>query len=676
MTRIRTKRTIRIQTATLFSAVAILTFSFSAHAENKLLSLSLQELTSIEVSSSTRTRKTLKTAPSSMTVYTRAQIATMPVHYLHELMNFVPGFQSFRQAEAADEYYHSSRGRRVGTSSREVLILINGVRYNRHSDGALATPGILLNNIAKVEFIRGPGSALYGSNAFMGVINIDTVTGENNVQLELADNNRTQVSVLANTAFYEWAADISIITEQDPGETFSLENMYSQTLEAIPDKQAKNDIRLMVGNHKTQIEAVYQQRNTEQYYVVEHLGGKENTTENSHYHFSAKHAAQLGELDFELHANLTNNQYRPNTQLAPAGFSYAYGGSVPPSNEPLRAHLQQSENSRTVNVYSNWAAKETLSFQGGIEYRHVSQDESNLNTNFNLDLIPIEYLGETNTHATTIAEKSQYEVYGGFLQTLLQASANVEIVLGGRYDHYTEIKSSLSPRAALTWQLGQHHSLKFLYGEAFRAPTTNELHFTDNNTLLGNPNLEPETVSTREINWLFSKGKFHFATSLFLNRISHAIEQDFIDTTRTFVNRQANQTTKGIESEFSLWLNTYWQLHSNITLLTELPASQFRQADNLASIRLNYHHKQWQWHLSAQYNSARIMDSPNGRLDVDGYSLFHSRLDYSFNHTHQISLMLKNLTDKNYLTPPQGQVLTQGLSNRGRELSLRYSFNF
>jgi len=185
MTRIRTKRTIRIQTATLFSAVAILAFSFSAHAENKLLSLSLQELTSIEVSSSTRTRKTLKTAPSSMTVYTRAQIATMPVHYLHELMNFVPGFQSFRQAEAADEYYHSSRGRRVGTSSREVLILINGVRYNRHSDGALATPGILLNNIAKVEFIRGPGSALYGSNAFMGVINIDTVTGENNVQLEL-----------------------------------------------------------------------------------------------------------------------------------------------------------------------------------------------------------------------------------------------------------------------------------------------------------------------------------------------------------------------------------------------------------------------------------------------------------------------------------------------------------
>lgn len=95
-------------------------------APRDLYRLSLQELLELKISSSTLTPLPIKTAPAAVTLITRDQIQNLPYRYLHDLLNHAPGFQSFRQAEAGDEYYHSVRGRRVGTASREVLILING----------------------------------------------------------------------------------------------------------------------------------------------------------------------------------------------------------------------------------------------------------------------------------------------------------------------------------------------------------------------------------------------------------------------------------------------------------------------------------------------------------------------------------------------------------------------
>ena len=151
--------------------VLSLTYLSSAVAETSidLFEMPLEELMQLHVNSSTLTDKTLRTAPSSITVFTHQQIQNLGINYLHELMNYVPGFQSFRQAESGDEYYHSSRGLRVGTSSREVLILVDGQRLNREFDNATGAPMMALGNIEKVEFIRGPGSAIYGSNAFAGV---------------------------------------------------------------------------------------------------------------------------------------------------------------------------------------------------------------------------------------------------------------------------------------------------------------------------------------------------------------------------------------------------------------------------------------------------------------------------------------------------------------------------
>ena len=103
--------------------------SYASHEldPNQLFSLSLQELMELEITSSTLTSKNLRSVPASVSIFTRDQIRNMGADYLYELINLVPGFQSFRQGADGLQYFHSARGHRTSVKSREILILLDGV---------------------------------------------------------------------------------------------------------------------------------------------------------------------------------------------------------------------------------------------------------------------------------------------------------------------------------------------------------------------------------------------------------------------------------------------------------------------------------------------------------------------------------------------------------------------
>jgi outer membrane receptor for ferrienterochelin and colicin len=141
-----------------------------------LFAMSLEDLLQVKLTSSTLTDETLQTVPASMTVYTRADIRVLGLHNLEELVNYVPGYQSYRSDMSSINHNISSRGRSVGSSGSEILVLLDGQRLNNDwSGGAGQVDNLVsLENVERVEFIRGPGSAIYGSNATTGVINIIT----------------------------------------------------------------------------------------------------------------------------------------------------------------------------------------------------------------------------------------------------------------------------------------------------------------------------------------------------------------------------------------------------------------------------------------------------------------------------------------------------------------------
>ena len=164
----------------------MLVLAFAARADTNTLqtedlsSLSLQQLMQIEVptvfSASKLQQKTTE-APSSVTVITSDEIKRYGWRTLGDLLASVQGFYITYDR---DYQFLGARGVNLGDFNSRILLLINGHRINNDlNDGAaIGTAFILdIDLIDRVEIVRGPGSVLYGNNAFFGVIDVITRQG-------------------------------------------------------------------------------------------------------------------------------------------------------------------------------------------------------------------------------------------------------------------------------------------------------------------------------------------------------------------------------------------------------------------------------------------------------------------------------------------------------------------
>jgi len=194
-------------------------------------------------------------------------------------------------------------------------------------------------------------------------------------------------------------------------------------------------------------------------------------------------------------------------------------------------------------------------------------------------------------------------VLGLYLQQQNNVSAKTELTVGARYDKYSQVGSAFSPRLGLIHQVSDVQTLKLLYGQAFRAPGIGDLTLTSNNSLIGNPDLKPEKIATWELVWMGSWKKSSLIITAFDNTVADSIIQGFGEdgTTRMYVNAPYSQDSKGVEFEFSSQLNRFWQVRAQYSLFNNLPATAFRQADNIASAIIAYEQNQWTLNLSANY---------------------------------------------------------------------------
>ncbi len=154
--------------------ISISYFSPGVASTEDFMDKSLDELGAIPVTAiATGTSKPIFQSAAVTSVITAEQIKSMGATELHEVLETVPGVHASLQENTYD-YNYSMRGIR-NTQNSQVLMLLNGTRITTPFDGTLMTGTELpIEAIQQVEVIRGPGSALYGADAFAGVINIIT----------------------------------------------------------------------------------------------------------------------------------------------------------------------------------------------------------------------------------------------------------------------------------------------------------------------------------------------------------------------------------------------------------------------------------------------------------------------------------------------------------------------
>lgn len=629
-----------------------------------LFNLSLEELLNVKISVATQTQETLSQAPSSVTVFNRKEIERMGIENVYELLNYVPGFQVTRAVDLAGESRINARG--VASENGHILVMLNGHRLNESYFGraTLYNRYLVTHNVKRIEVIRGPGSALYGSNAFLGVVNIitdeetsnvrvqagshDYYAVDGNTRLDITDEISSSLSLSYQGSEGEDYAFSSFPDTQDPWQNI---NLYSRT--------RMHDFALDIGYMK------YRNEDFITFNAVANPGITETETEN--LILSLSHETRVSD-QFEIKSALTYSQHTIDHigLLRPA--------TPPAINYDLFAGPYSRSQYFELKTHGTYVFDNNNELTAGLVFRREGVDYLGANTNHltpdGWQISPLDqyYLGSVQRFKQIGQLDSSEEfqnIYGGFIQYKHNVSEKLLSYLGVRYDHYSVVGNTLNPRIGLIYQANQDAVFKFLYGTAFKSPILTQL-YADTPRSIGNINLDPEKVATTELIYQQKLDQSQIDITLFHNNFSDLIDVDIggapggLDTWDNTIEDE----NSGVEASITAqWIDDLLLKLSVTHLFSTINTGTY---DNFASFVANYHMNKWNFNLNGYYR-----DHADNALNQGNYLVANSKISYNLERDTKLFLNIKNLTDKDYVTyEPKLASLNNAVPNLGRAVIL------
>jgi len=668
----------------LFSLSLSLYGPLQAQQALDFFSLSLEELMHIEITGATLTSQDINTAPSAVTVFNHQQIKRLGLSTLDELVNIVPGFQSYRSGQSPSRSPITARGRRIGGPTPELLMILDGHRLDEPRSHGVTNiiPKFSLSKVERIEFIRGPGSAIYGSNAMMAVINIITRKGVNEFNISLGSNNLAQADLLTSNSFQGIDFDFYSHVEKDDGESYQVKDAFTNSLTTTDDPQQWLDLNLRVKWKKTSMNLIYFQHESENFYELGNLSNDFNEHHGEFSSVSFKQEFNWPNFNSFIWLGHSEAGVEFKAQLTPAGaFSTI---STPASSEPLLVDVDFSGVQEVRALWHNdWKINSNSSLQLGFERREIDVPQVTAGNNFDVgelvaNSFPIQYYGELK-QTTVIQAHTDRIILSAYSQYQHEIITNTHLTLGARYDDFSGVDSQFSPRLALVQEINKHHTVKALYGESFRAPSEGELGLTNNPVIIGNPDLKPETVKTFDLIWVGDWSDTMVTLGYFQNEFKDSIVQVSTDNNSRFTTNQDEDPSKGVEFEITHQPTDNWLLRSSYSDVLEDSGSSEKEAKEMASFMINFSQYKWNANLLAirhgdRTTPAEVQDDP--AIKLDSYWVVFSKIEYRYQQGLNFNLQAKNLFDEEYATPSRSGSAINGVPNRGREVSVGLNWLF
>lgn len=636
----------------------------AATPNQNLLDMSIEDLLSITVTSSTLTNENLPSVPASITVYTRADIRRLGLMNLAELVNYVPGFQSYRSDTSSLNHNISARGRSVGNAGAEVLILIDGLRLNSdwHGGAGYVNNLISLENIERVEFIRGPGSAIYGSNAMTGVINI-TTRSQRELRLAAGSHQQGQSSLQWHGQGADSKLDIYARSEQSDGQDYHLYNPSSASMQSRRAPYSAHDLYVRGELGEFSLAARYSRSDTQEFYAV-------GFTDANAYFDTSTHSTNLGwRHDFHDHLSLDGRLFSSYKRYGgraavTANGQLVYEGRMVEREQGTQWILQGD------TTTSRWLL--------GWEWRNpeLIDTASHLGTPADPYAIAPQILE---------APENGRRINSSFIQLQRELTARLHLTTGLRHDHYSDFGGHFSPRIALVHQ-ADNNSIKLLYSEAFRAPSRLESSVINQVTIVQNPELKPETAKTTELVWIHSFNSGLVSTSLFDTQVKDAIV-DSVVSAPTLKRKPINSdlSVAGVEVEWQQQWTSDWRACVAFTHYFDSVGAIHTQSNSLLGGSLSYAKGKWNASLLVNYQGSILdpneQDRPSDITTTEtthlpGYTLVNLHLSYQFSNDTELYMQGDNLFDKTYFSPAVRPENYLGVPGAGRSwrLGMRWSF--
>ncbi|MDH5934034.1 TonB-dependent receptor domain-containing protein [Vibrio splendidus] len=636
-------------------AVAVICTSLSA---NVLAQEEAQATDEQMVVTATRTEMALKQAPASMSVITAQDIEDSPGITLADIVAESTSVESDFDSTRAGRQMISIRG----MDSDYTLIMVNGRRLSsasaiiRGNDFDLST--IPADSIERVEIIRGPMSALYGSDGMGGTINIITKAPENDWSSTLSMDSSSPM-------------DGNGGQEQSVGFTTSGALIEDELFARLSVNQTS--------------------RNAWQPYSGTHSSG-----------YDREDITALEDRDtLSMLASLT--WHATDNQTIDFDFGYSddeRNSAAESSSSVIESDTRVVRNSQAITHSGFWSWGDTQ-----VRYSRenvTDNDAADLGNNFSSDIEELTqiveasattYLGESHTltfgmdyQLSELTNKENLvsgssEAYQGalFVQDQWLMTDQLTATIGGRLDKHELYGEEFSPRVYLVHQTTNDLIIKGGVGKAFKAPT-----LTQNQSdyqvpsckggcaLVGNEDLSPETSLNYELAAVYTQPRWNIEAALFRNEINDLIERtegycpeggDWNESARQCENPDGTPTgnlgaktyqnvseaiIQGVELGGMYQISDKWAFSGNYTYLDTEDKSTGEQLleryKHSGLVKLNWSPTyDLNTFVSARYRGERQIESD---LTQDAYTTLNIGTVYNVNDSVRLRAGISNLTDE------------------------------
>lgn len=555
------------------------------------------------VVTATRTARTADETLASTTVITRRDIERSQATSVQDLLQGLAGVSIANNGGAGKATPVFLRG----TNPDHVVVLIDGVKVGSATTGTAAFQDFPVEQIERIEVVRGPRSSLYGSEAIGGVIQIFTRKGGGalmpSASVTLGSYNTKQATAnLAGGGENSW---FSLGLSQLETEGFNAKKGAVGAPPAEPDKD-----------------------------------GYRNTSLNLRTGYRFKPGS---EIDFHLLRAQGHNDFDGSSQNRSASVQQAAGFSL----------KHQASELWSLKLAAGQSEDDSDNFLNGVFKSRFNTRRNTLSWQNDLALAPdhLFTLGldrqedaVSSTTAYTVNSRGTTGVFGQYQGRVGKQDFQFSL----RRDDNSQFGAYTTGNAAWGKALADDLRVTLAYGTAFKAPTFNQLYYPG----FGNPNLKPEHSRSLEAGLSGKAGAGHWSLNAFETRVTDLIGFDAsfspanIDSARI----------RGLEAISSLRLAD-WDTRLNLTLQDPENRSNTanygkvlnRRAEQSLRLDLDRDFGSYRMGTTLRAEGRRYDDLAN-TTKLAGYGLLDLRAEYRLTRDLRLQARIENLFDKDYET--------------------------
>jgi vitamin B12 transporter len=521
-----------------------------------------------------------------------------------------------------------------GTNTGHTLVLIDGVRVQSATAGTTTLENIPIQQIDRIEIVRGPLTSLYGQDAIGGVIQIFTKKGVDGFKPYANLGFGTYDTTLAEAGLRGKQNDTAYALNVSANKT----NGFSSLDTSNPNLNDKDGYRNLA------VTGSVSHKIAEGHEVgLNLMHSKGRTRYDNRFNIDATSPAF--NPAFSDYANLEQHTY-----------------SLFSKNQILSNWHSTVRISQGFDETVNYAALGPFTSESRSLFR-TKQDQFNWQNDISLPVGVLTLMYdrlEDKVNSTTVYNNSKRTNEGYVVSYVADVDAHT-FQASAREDHNSSFGNNVTGGLGYGYNINNAWRITGSYGSAFKAPTFNDLYFPDSfGFATSNPNLKPEKSDNVEASLRYRDDTSSASLTAYENKI-----RDLIILDSAFIPANLNKAKiRGVTLAASQrWENL--DLGGSIDIQSPRDDASdnmlVRRANRHGQFNLGYRIQDWHFGTEVVTSSARYNDSAN-TLRMGGYTIFNMTAQYKIHRDWTLQARTNNVFDKNYRLSLDGNPATTGFA--------------